>query len=148
MLEIGISFGHTASHSPSFEQLPNPSSSAWSIITVDADPVFGRVVSVGLGGILADHIGGRSSAALPMSNADAVDLVHRSTLGDVVRERGLDIDAVVDAVVRIAAGVDAAPEIARLRCNPILVARRGAAVLSARCAVAFATEAVLPSRRL
>src|SRR5262249_56045811 len=25
MFEIGISFGHTASHSPSFEQLPNPS---------------------------------------------------------------------------------------------------------------------------
>ena len=32
MLEIGISFGHTASHSPSFEQLPNPSASAWPII--------------------------------------------------------------------------------------------------------------------
>ena len=28
MFEIGISFGHTASHSPSFEQLPNPSASA------------------------------------------------------------------------------------------------------------------------
>ena len=28
MLEIGISFGQTASHSPSFEQLPNPSWSA------------------------------------------------------------------------------------------------------------------------
>ena len=32
MFEIGISFGQTASHSPSFEQLPNPSASAWSII--------------------------------------------------------------------------------------------------------------------
>src|SRR4051812_13189924 len=32
MLEIGISFGHTASHSPSFEQLPNPSASACSIM--------------------------------------------------------------------------------------------------------------------
>src|SRR5207245_10470857 len=32
MLEIVISFGHTASHSPSFEQLPNPSASAWLII--------------------------------------------------------------------------------------------------------------------
>src|SRR6516165_664761 len=28
MFEIGISFGQTASHSPSFEQLPKPSSSA------------------------------------------------------------------------------------------------------------------------
>ena len=28
MFEIGISFGHTASHSPSFEQLPKPSASA------------------------------------------------------------------------------------------------------------------------
>ena len=28
MLEMGISFGHTASHSPSFEQLPKPSASA------------------------------------------------------------------------------------------------------------------------
>ena len=32
MFEIGISFGQTASHSPSFEQLPKPSASAWSII--------------------------------------------------------------------------------------------------------------------
>jgi SAM-dependent methyltransferase len=34
MFEIGISFGHTASHSPSFEQLPNPSLSACAIIAV------------------------------------------------------------------------------------------------------------------
>src|SRR4051794_24062060 len=32
MLEMGISFGQTASHSPSFEQLPKPSLSACSII--------------------------------------------------------------------------------------------------------------------
>src|ERR1700741_145124 len=32
IFEIGISFGQTASHSPSFEQLPNPSASAWLII--------------------------------------------------------------------------------------------------------------------
>src|SRR5687768_6071328 len=32
MLVIGISFGHTASHSPSFEQLPNPSASWRSTI--------------------------------------------------------------------------------------------------------------------
>src|SRR5689334_2289476 len=32
MLVIGISFGHTASHSPSFEQLPKPSASwRWTI---------------------------------------------------------------------------------------------------------------------
>ena len=102
-----------------------------AIIVVHADSVFVRVVDIGLGGILADQIGGRSSAALPLSQADAIDLVHRSTLGAVVRERGLDIDALVDAVIRIAAGVDAALEIVRLRCNPILIARRGAAVLSA-----------------
>src|SRR5262249_2959357 len=34
MFEIGTSFGPTASHSPSFEQLPNPSASAWAIIAV------------------------------------------------------------------------------------------------------------------
>jgi len=32
IFEIGISFGHTASHSPSLEQLPKPSASACSII--------------------------------------------------------------------------------------------------------------------
>src|SRR5207237_1174205 len=32
ILEIGISFGHTASHSPSFEQLPKPSASACATI--------------------------------------------------------------------------------------------------------------------
>ena len=32
MFEIGISFGQTASHSPSFEQLPKPSASIWSTI--------------------------------------------------------------------------------------------------------------------
>src|SRR5581483_12322297 len=32
IFEIGISFGQTASHSPSFEQVPNPSASAWLII--------------------------------------------------------------------------------------------------------------------
>src|SRR5437762_12095309 len=32
MLEMGISFGQTASHSPSFEQLPKPSASACAIM--------------------------------------------------------------------------------------------------------------------
>src|SRR5499427_9960225 len=34
MFEMEISFGQTASHSPSFEQLPNPSLSACAIIAV------------------------------------------------------------------------------------------------------------------
>ena len=119
-----------------------------AVITVEPDPAFGRVVSVGLGGILADHIGPRSKRALPLSAADAVELVHESTLGAVLRERGLDTRAVVDAVVRIAAGIDALPEIRLLRCNPVLVSVAGAAVLGVRCEIALASEAVLPSRRL
>ena len=42
MLEIGISFGQTASHSPSFEQLPKPSASACSTIATT------RAVALGL----------------------------------------------------------------------------------------------------
>src|SRR5262245_7730245 len=34
MLEMGISFGQTASHSPSLEQLPKPSASACAIIAL------------------------------------------------------------------------------------------------------------------
>lgn len=119
-----------------------------AVITVEPDPVFGRVVGVGLGGILADYIGRRSKRALPLSAADAVELVHESTLGAVLRERGLDTDAVVDAVMRIAAGIDALPEIRLLRCNPVLVSNAGAAVLGVRCEIELASEPTLPSRRL
>ena len=38
MLVIGISFGQTASHSPSFEQLPKPSAS-WRFSTVAGIPI-------------------------------------------------------------------------------------------------------------
>ena len=119
-----------------------------AIVAVEDHPAFGRVVSVGLGGMLADQLGGRSRRALPLEPGDADDLVRTSVVGDVLRQRNLDVVALVALVDRLCSFVDALPELSRVRCNPVLVSADGAVVLGAVVTVAGDTGSLLPVRRL
>jgi hypothetical protein len=54
----------------------------------------------------------------------------------LLEREGTDVGALVDIAVRVGALADAHPAIAELDLNPVLVGRKGAAVVDARVRVA------------
>jgi acetate---CoA ligase (ADP-forming) len=102
------------------------------IVSVLTDEVFGRYVVLGIGGILVDlHIRAAQHLA-PLSAADAVRLIHSvpnlSALLAGVRGRGRsDVDALVDALVRISAIATDDPgfPVRMIEVNPLRVLPEG-----------------------
>jgi len=100
------------------------------IIGARRDPLFGPVVMVGLGGIAVEIWKDVALAPAPVSAARA-----RAMLASLVAAplftggRGrppLDLDAIVDAVVRISwLAVDLGPRLVDLEVNPLIVRRAG-----------------------
>jgi len=100
------------------------------IVGARRDPLFGPVVMVGLGGIAVEIWKDIALAPAPVSAAQA-----RTMLASLVAAplftgaRGrppLDLDAIVDAVVRISwLAVDLGPHLVDLEVNPLIVRRAG-----------------------
>ncbi len=109
------------------------------MVSVDAHPAFGPVVTFGLGGAFADVIADRSARSVPLTDVDVADLVASSRAAGALAA-GADIGALHDLLSRVGRLVDDIPEIARLRLNPVLASPSGA------CAVGGAVfVAPLPS---
>ena len=114
------------------------------LVGVVHDPSFGAVVVCGSGGTAVELTKDVSVRVTPLTDRDAADMVRSlRTFPLLDGYRGqpkLDADALVDTVLRIAALVEAHPEIAELDCNPVLVLATGAVVVDARIRI----EAVTP----
>ncbi len=121
-----------------------------TIITVEAHPALGPVVSFGLGGAFADAISDRSARSLPLTDLDAAELVASSRAAVALDATCANQAAVQDVLCRVAHLVDAVPEITRLRLNPVLVSPAGAWAIDAAIHVAPVPPSPLdaPVRRL
>jgi len=100
------------------------------ILGVTADRQFGPQIAVGAGGILVEMLKDVSIAPAPVSAETARDLLARlkvyPLLQGVRGRRQLDIDAVVDAVVRLGwLAHDLRGRLRELDINPLIVRRRG-----------------------
>ncbi len=108
------------------------------------DRSFGPVVVCGAGGTAVELMNDVSVRVTPLTDLDASDMVRSLRtfpLLDGYRGRPkADIGALEDTVLRIAALVEAHPEIAELDCNPVIVLASGAVVVDARIRI----EAVAP----
>ena len=113
------------------------------------DPSFGPVVFCGSGGVLVELFGDAVCRLCPLTDREAADMLN--DIRGVARLRGhrgrppADEAALCDALLRVAALLDAAPEIQELDINPINVFERGVAALDARIRVA--PSAVAPRTR-
>jgi acetate---CoA ligase (ADP-forming) len=102
------------------------------------DPVFGPVVMVGLGGIFIEVFKDTAIRLAPVTKAEASDMVRELkayTLLQGVRGRSAaDLEALADVIVTISALLAAAPEIAELDLNPVIVhpAGKGVSLVDAR----------------
>jgi acetyl coenzyme A synthetase (ADP forming)-like protein len=112
------------------------------IIGVTQDPLFGPLVLFGLGGIAAELLADRTLRMLPLTDVDAHELVRSLRSSPLLLGyRGtppLDVDALEDALLRVAQLAQAIPEIAEMDLNPVIVSEHGVTVVDAkiRCAPA------------
>jgi len=104
------------------------------------DPVFGPVVAFGLGGTEADALGDRQVRLAPLSQAEAAEMVGGIRAAAAYRHAAgggpVDVAAVRDIVVRVAALADAVPELVELDLNPVLVTASGAHAVDAKARLA------------
>jgi acetyl coenzyme A synthetase (ADP forming)-like protein len=121
---------------------PMRSGSAELLAGIVQDPLFGPLVALGPGGVLAELIGDAGVGIAPLTDADAQELVRGGKTGTLVRGyRGkppADADALVDLLQRLSALGEDFPEVAELDLNPVIAAPDGCVAVDARVRVRVA----------
>jgi acyl-CoA synthetase (NDP forming) len=127
-----------------------PGGVACVVRTVE-DPLFGPVVSFGVGGDAMELLGDVAHRIPPLTDVDIVDLVgsvraapklfgHRAA-------RPVDVEALYDVIARASCMALDLPELAALELNPVVVSEEGAAVLGATLRLAPDTGRTDAGRR-
>ncbi|MEN8237831.1 MAG: bifunctional GNAT family N-acetyltransferase/acetate--CoA ligase family protein [Actinomycetota bacterium] len=122
------------------------------LIGMVEDPNFGPLIVFGLGGVFVELIGDVAFRIHPLTDIDA-----REMIADVKSARLLegyrggepgDVEAVVDALLRISALVEDLPEVFEMDLNPVKVGKPGSGVrvVDARIKVKHAQGSWIPSR--
>jgi acetyl coenzyme A synthetase (ADP forming)-like protein len=110
------------------------------IIGVTADPQFGPVLMFGLGGIYVEVLKDVVFRVAPLTRLDALEMVQGiksfPLLKGVRGDKPVDLDAAVDAILRISQLVIDFPEIVELDVNPLLLYEKGSLALDMRIILA------------
>ncbi|MCX8069456.1 MAG: acetate--CoA ligase family protein, partial [Thermodesulfovibrionales bacterium] len=106
------------------------------ILGVSYDRTFGHMIMVGLGGIYVEVLKDVAFRIAPVGYKEAGEMLNDIRSIALLRgargEKPVDIDAVIDSIVRVSNLVTDFPEIRELDINPILVMNKGAFALDAR----------------
>ncbi|HTT87427.1 MAG TPA: acetate--CoA ligase family protein, partial [Acidimicrobiales bacterium] len=111
-----------------------------TIVGFVQDPSFGPQVVFGLGGTAVEILGDSVTRLAPLTATNAREMVLGLRAAPLFRGyRGsppVDLDALVDVVLRMSALAEDLPEIAEADCNPVIAGPTGAVVVDARLRVA------------
>ena len=103
------------------------------------DPAFGPLVVFGLGGVTVEVLGDHVTRLAPLTDMDAHEMVTGLRGSKLLTGfRGMppvDIDGLVQVLLRVSRLVEDMPEVAELDCNPVIVTEHGAVVVDARIRV-------------
>ena len=103
------------------------------------DPLFGPLVSFGLAGAPSELLGDRAYGIPPLTDVDAESMIRNLKSAPLLYGyRGsdpVDVGAVQDIILRLAALKDDLPEVAELDLEPVLAGPDGFTALSARAKV-------------
>lgn len=106
------------------------------IVGMTKDSQFGPVVMFGLGGIFVEVLKDVSFRVVPLTRSDAYEMVEEikglPILKGIRGEEAKDIEAIVDAILKVSQLVSEYPEIQELDLNPILAYSKGVAIVDAR----------------
>jgi len=110
------------------------------IIGVSRDPQYGPVMMFGLGGIFVEVLKDITFRALPLSQADAREMLNeirsRKILLGIRGKQGINQEALISLMMAISDLCANHPEITELDLNPVLVNETGYNVLDARIVLA------------
>jgi acetyl coenzyme A synthetase (ADP forming)-like protein len=103
------------------------------------DPAFGPLVLFGLGGTAVELLGDHSTRLAPLTDADARDLVHSlrgsALLTGYRGSTAVDVDALVELLLRLGRLAEDLPEVAEADLNPVIATPAGVTVVDARLRV-------------
>ena len=103
------------------------------------DPAFGPQVLFGLGGTAVELLGDYTTRLTPVTDLDAREMVLGLRSAPLLTGfRGsvpVDLDALVDVVMRLGRLADDLPEVVEADCNPVMATVEGAVVVDARLRV-------------
>src|SRR5262249_30098944 len=106
------------------------------LVGVMQEPVFGRLVVFGLGGVATEVLGDHAARLTPLTDADADDLIHGVHAAPLLLgHRGtapVDTAALADVLLRVSRLADDLPEVAELDLNPVIATAGGAPAADAR----------------
>ena len=111
-------------------------------------PAVGAVISLGIGGAVADQVGCDSLRVLPLTDLDAGRLIDGSRVATDLAPGSPARARLEELLARLAALADAVPELAEIRLNPVIVSDTTAAVTDVRARVAPWLGHEAPVRRL
>ena len=109
-----------------------------TIIGVNRDPQFGPLLMFGLGGIYVEVLKDVTFRIAPLSRQEATQMIDEIRAYHLLRgvrgEKPSDLDAIVDAILRVSQLVTDFPEIVEMDINPLTVheAGKGAVALDSR----------------
>ncbi|MGB1382100.1 MAG: acetate--CoA ligase family protein, partial [Ilumatobacteraceae bacterium] len=102
------------------------------IAGVVRDPIFGPMVMLGVGGVLAEAIGDVAFRPAPLDHAAALDQIasldSQVLLGSFRGEAAVDRHALADTLVGLGRICDERPDIVSVDLNPLIVTSDGSAV--------------------
>ena len=118
---------------------PMRSGSAELLAGLVQDELFGPLIALGPGGVLAELIGDAGVRIAPLTDIDANELVLEGKTGALMRgyrgKPAADADAVADVLHRLSALGEDLPEVAELDLNPLIVGPDGCVAVDARVRV-------------
>jgi hypothetical protein len=114
------------------------------LVGVTSDAVFGPLVTVGLGGTATDLSADRAHRLVPVSAADADEMLTGFGAGARLFTPHwappVDRDAVGDVLIRVGRLAELLPEVVELDLNPVIAGPDGCLVVDARIRVAPAPQ--------
>lgn len=113
-------------------------------IAVETHPVVGSVVRIGPGGG-AGRFATTAARVLPVSDRSTAELVEAAGLADLLVDGARD--RLVELVQSLGAIVDAAPEVASIVCDPVIVRPDAADVIEVRASLGIPPDDDLPGVR-
>jgi acyl-CoA synthetase (NDP forming)/GNAT superfamily N-acetyltransferase len=109
-------------------------------VGVTSEPVFGPLVTVGLGGTSTDPVADRAHRLVPLTEVDAAEVLDEFRAGAQLfstrRRPALDRRAVEDVVLRVGRLAETLPEVTDLDLDPVILGPTGCVVVDARIRVA------------
>lgn len=100
------------------------------------EPKFGHMILCGLGGIFIEVLKDVQTSLSPVSAAEADRMIKSLKSYQIIKgvrgQEGVNEPAFVDAIVRLSALCEAAPEIAEMDINPLLGNEKGVVAVDAR----------------